>query len=92
MSTTVSVNTYSHTATYVATKLLLSLKEIILGIGLDPAKLSRDWDVLEDGISSWLETRDLERVVLEIHSERTGSLLTRWDLEIQYGYTGDGTL
>lgn len=92
MSTIVSVNTYAHTVTYVATKLLHSLKEIILGIGLDPAKLSREWDVLEEGIATWLDTRHLEEVVLEVYQASTGRLATRWDLEIVYGYTGDGSL
>jgi hypothetical protein len=59
MSTTVVVNTYTHTATYVASKLLLSIKEIVRESGLDPAKLSDQWVVLERGVSTWLESRHL---------------------------------
>ncbi len=92
MSTVVTVNTYTHTVTYVASKLLLSLKEIIREIGLSPSKLASEWADLEEGISTWLQERDLVEIVLEVFNARTGRLATRWDLEIVYGYTGDGSL
>lgn len=92
MSTKVTVNTYTHTVTYVTSKLLYSLQTIIREIGLDPAKLTKDWSTLEEGISTWLEARDLIEIVLEVFDERSGKLATRWDLEIVYGYTGDGSL
>jgi len=92
MSTVVTVNTNTHTVTYVTTKLLYSLQTIINGIGLDPAALTRQWSDLEEGLSTWLESRDLIEVFLEVFSPTTGKLVTRWDLEIVYGYTGDGSL
>lgn len=92
MSTTVVVNTYTHTATYVASKLLLSIKEIVRESGLDPAKLSDQWVVLERGVSTWLESRHLRSLRLEIWDPSTGRLVIPWDLEIVYGYTGDGSL
>jgi len=92
MSTKVTVNTYTHTVTYVTSKLLYSLQTIIREIGLDPAKLTKEWSTLEEGISTWLQARDLIEIVLEVFDERSGKLATRWDLEIVYGYTGDGSL
>ena len=92
MSTSVVVNTHTHTATYVAAKLLLSIKEIVRASGLDPSKLSDQWTVLEKGIATWLESRHLERITLEIYEPSNGRLIKRWDLDIVYGYVGDGTL
>jgi hypothetical protein len=92
MSTTVVVNTYTHTATYVAAKLLLSIKEIVRESGLDPVKLADQWVVLERGISTWLGSQHLQGVTLEIYEPSTVRLVKRWDLDIIYGYSGDGTL
>jgi hypothetical protein len=92
MSTSVVVNTYTHTSTYVASKLLLSIKEIVRASGLDPSTLSDQWETLERGISTWLESRHLRTVTLEIFTASTRTLVKRWDLDIIYGYTGDGTL
>src|SRR5258708_39759513 len=92
MSTSVVVNTYTQTATYVAAKLVLSIKEIVRASGLDPSQLSDQWETLERGISTWLESRHLRTVTLEIFKASTRELVKRWDLDIIYGYRGDGTL
>jgi len=92
MSTFVTVNTYSHTVTYVAAKMLLSVKEVVRQIGLDPGQLTDDWFVLERGISTWLGTRHLEGVTLEVYDSATDKLVTRWDFTVVYGYAGDGSL
>lgn len=92
MSTAVSVNTYAHTVTYVTTKMLLSLKEIIRLIGLDPAKITDEWTSLELAISTWLDSKHLRQVTLEVFDRRADALVTRWDLDVVYGYSGDGSL
>lgn len=92
MSTFVAVHTYTHSVTYVADNMLRSLKEIIRESGLSPEKLTSDWSVLQRGISKWLETRDLERVVLEVYNPSTGDLIHRWDFDIAYGVQGDGSM
>lgn len=91
MSTFVVVNTYTHSVTYVTNKLLLTLKEIINLSGLSPAKLANQWDVLELGIQTWLESRHLKEIVLEVYNPKTDKLVGRWDLAIHYGYTGDSS-
>jgi hypothetical protein len=91
MSTFVSVNTYTHSVTYVTDKLLTSIKNIIRLSGLSPAKFTDDWDWMERGISTWLGTKDLEEVILEVYDPRTDELVGRWDFEIYYDYTGDGS-
>ncbi len=92
MSTFVSVNTYTHSVTYVADNMLRSLKEIIRESGLSPEKLANNWTVLQCGISKWLETRHLEGVVLEVYNPSTGGLVGRWDFDIVYGVQGDGSM
>jgi hypothetical protein len=88
--TLVFVNTYTHSVTFVTDKMLTSLKRIIVWTGLDPAKLTRDWEVLERGVRTWLDSKHLERLMLEVH--RGGALLNRWDFDIEYSYTGDGSM
>jgi hypothetical protein len=92
MSTYAFVDTTAHTVTYVTEKLLLCVKEIIRESGLDPAKMSREWTVLERGVSAWIRSKHLEKIVLEIFDPATGKPVGRWDLGIIYGYGGDGSL
>lgn len=91
MSTFVGVNTYTYSATYVTDKILLSLKSIILWSGLSPEKLVASWEVLERGIKKWLETEHLKNVILEVYNPSTNNLVGRWDIEIRYGFVGDGS-
>lgn len=90
MSTSVTVNTYTHSVTYVTDKMLKSLKDIIRLSGLSPEKLTRDWGVLTRGISTWLSTEHLQQVHLEVYDPKTDKLIGRWDFEIYYGFAGDG--
>src|SRR4051812_17830553 len=92
MSTYAFVDTYAHTVTYVTDKLLLSVKEIIRESGLSPAKMSRDWTTIERGVSTWIRSKHLDKIILEIFDPNTGRLISRWDLEIIYGYGGDGSM
>ncbi len=90
MSTFVVVNTYTHSVTYVTDNILRCLQDIVRQSGLNPAKISTDWVVLEGGIKKWIETKDLEELVLEVHNPKTDELVGRWDFELYYGYT-DGS-
>jgi len=90
MSTYVTVNTYTHSVTFVTNKLLMSLQRIILYSGLSPEKIADEWEVLERGIKTWLASQHLTQLVLEVYRPRTDALVGRWDLEILYGFSGDG--
>lgn len=90
MSTLVVVNTYTHSVTYVTDKMLMSLKEIIRLSGLSPEKFVADWKVLQRGIRTWLNSRDLESVHLEVFSPKANTLIGRWDFDIYFGTSGDG--
>lgn len=92
MSTSVFVNTYAYSVTYVADNILRSFKEIIRESGLSPENLTKEWSVLQRGISTWLGSRHLRRVVLEVYDPRNTKLVGRWDFDISYGLQGDGTM
>lgn len=92
MTTSTFVISYAYTVTYVTTKMLHLLSNIIRDIGLDPSKFTKDWNTYEDGISTWLASRHLQRVTLEVYDPRTNGLVTRWDIEVIYSSVGDGNL
>ena len=92
MSVSTFAVSYAHTVTYVTTKMLLTLKEIIREIGLDPARFTAQWATYEDGISTWLSSRHLQRVTLEVYHPVTNALVTRWDMDVTYSTVGDGLL
>jgi excinuclease ABC subunit A len=86
MSTFVVVNTYTHSVTYVADKMLHSLHQIIRESGLSPEKLTEDWNTLQRGISTWLSTGHLETVTLEVFDPNTDALVGRIISNIQRRY------
>lgn len=92
MSASVFVISYSYTVTYVTTKMLLLLKEIIRQIGLDPARFTDDWGAYENAVATWLSSRHLQQVTLEVYNPTTNALVTRWDLSVVYFSVGDGAL
>ena len=89
--TTVAVNTYTHSVTYVADNILKSMKDIIRLSGLDPTNLIDDWSINMRAIQAWLYSGHLETVVLEIFDPRTDALVGRWDIDVIYTTgLGDG--
>jgi hypothetical protein len=91
MSTFVIVNTYTHAVTYVTDKLLTSIKNIIRQSGLSPEKFTTQWTTIEQGVTAWLRSQHLERLILEVYNPTTDGLVGRWDFDIFYGYEGDGS-
>lgn len=88
MSVSVAVRSYTHSVTYVADNILKSFKDILLYSGLDPGNLANSRDVLHRGISTWIESRHLRKIVLEIHAPSTNRLVGRWDINVSYEATG----
>lgn len=90
--TSVAVNTYTHSVTYLADNILKSFKDVIRLSGLDPGKLAADWETNMLALKTWLGTGDLERVVLEVFNPKTGALIVRWDIDVVYNWSsGDGS-
>lgn len=89
MSTFVAVNTYTHSVTYVTDNILRSLQDIVKLSGLNPSKISEDWETLERGIRTWIDSKHLETIVLEVYNPATNALIDRWDIDIAYDWRGD---
>lgn len=89
MSTFVAVNTYTHSVTYVTDNILRSMQDIVRLSGLDPSRISEEWEVLERGIRTWIDSKHLETIVLEVYNPKTDALIGRWDVGISYGWQGD---
>ena len=88
---TVATYSYTHSVTYV-TDNILRAKDIILLSGLDPEHFADRWESNTRAIKTWLGTGDLRKVILEIYNPATDKLVTRWDIDIVYGWSdGDGS-
>lgn len=88
---TVTVSTSVYSATHVATNMLRGLKQIVAGCGLDTSKLVAQWSVLEAGVAAWVNSRDLEELVLEVWDAKSPSgLIGRFDFTLDYSYYGSG--
>jgi hypothetical protein len=92
MSTSTFVISYAYTVTYMTSKMLMLLKEIIRDIGLDPSKFTNDWATYEEAIRTWLASRHLERIRLEVYDPANNRLVTFWDIDVVYASVGDGSL
>lgn len=96
MSSVVRVNTYAYATTHVATNMLRSVKQIIRESGLRIDIIQNQWTVLETGVATWLRSRHLKALVLEVHDPTKpagGGLVGRFDFTIDYTYgDGDGEL
>ena len=89
--TAVSVNTYTHSLTYLADNLLKSLKDVIVLSELDPGEFVGDWTTNMLAVKTWLGTGDLIAAKLDIYDPKTNGLLIQWSIEIVYSWTGEGT-
>lgn len=88
----VSVYSYTQSATYVADNMLKSMKDIIRLSGLDPTKLTNEWESTHLAIKTWLASEHLEKVVLEIYNPVTNALVGRWDIDVVYQWSsGNGS-
>jgi hypothetical protein len=93
MSTAVHVNVSTYATTHVATNLVRSLKQLVVACDLDATKLLGEWQVLERGVATWLSSRHLQALTLEVHTAG-GTLVARFDFDIDYTYhpAGNGDL
>ncbi len=92
MSVSTFTITFTHTVTHVANKMMQTLKEIIREVGLDPSAFIADWNLYETALVTWLGSRHLKRVTLEVYDPQNSALVTRWDIDVAYDTVGEGTL
>ena len=68
------------------------IRQIPATDGGDPGKLISDWESTNRALRTWIESKHLETIVLEISNATGTSLIGRWDIEIAYGWEGgDGS-
>jgi hypothetical protein len=92
-ATAVRVNTSAYSTTHVATNVLRSIRQIVREAGLSLDYLHGHWDTLELGIATWLGSRHLQKLTLEIWdpTKPTGrDLVGRYDFSVTYDYYSDG--
>ncbi len=89
--TSVAVYSYTHSVTYVADNILKSFKDIIRLSGLDPTNLIESWNSKMLALTTWLQSGHLECVVLEVFDPTTDRLIGRWEIDVVYGASGDGS-
>lgn len=96
MRTSVAVNVHTYSVTHVASNMLRSLRQIIRETGLSVQLMIDQWDWLERGVATWLESGHLKALILEVFdpSDRIDDRRGRFDFNIDYGYYsgGDGEL
>lgn len=85
----VAVYSYTHSVTYVSDNILKSFKDIIRLSGLDPSHLTSEWEILLRGITTWINSSHLEKVILEIYNPKSDALIIRWDIDIVYTWSSD---
>jgi HORMA domain-containing protein len=93
VTTSVRVNSLAYATTHVATNMLRSMKQIVRESGLSIDQVRSQWEVLETGIATWLNSGHLKALVLEVYDpgKPTGAdLVGRFDFSIDYTYYGDG--
>jgi len=81
--TTVRVDTYTQSVTYVVGGLLDLFRTFVDELGLAPDYFAHVLEVLEAGLLTWIEGRYLRTAYLEVYSP-SGSLVTRIDIDIDY--------
>ena len=90
MSTAVQVNVSVYSTTHVASNLVRSLKQLVLACGLNASKLLGEWQPLVNGVATWLASRHLQTLTLEIYGVSSSVLVSRFDFTIDYTYHPNG--
>jgi hypothetical protein len=88
MSTQTYVYTKSHSVNFFSDSMRVALRELIRENGLDPDKLMQEWSTIQRGVRTWLDSGDLNEVVVEFYRPGSSTASARWDFPV--GYDGSG--
>jgi HORMA domain-containing protein len=90
MSTQVysQVFTQTHSIVFMSDNMRNTLREVIRENGISPDQLMQDWETIECGIKTWLQSGHLNKVVVEFFKPGASEASARWEFPI--GYTGSG--
>lgn len=80
----VGVNVAVYPITYVSNEVLNFLIRIVDRRGLDLGYINRNKNIISDGLFSWLSTRHLEKLILEIYDTGKNRVVERFDMNFEY--------
>ena len=91
-----AIQTYAYTKTFAHTHNIVflsdnlrnTLREVIRENGISPGKLMQDWETIERGIRTWLQSGHLTNIVVEFFKAGASASSARWEFPIGYGGTG----
>jgi hypothetical protein len=92
----VAIQTYAHATTFAFTHNIVflsdnlrnTLREVIRENGISPNKLMQDWETIERGIKTWLQSRHLKNIIVEFVRPGASVASARWEFPIGYAGTG----
>ncbi len=90
MSTYAYSQAYSqtHSIVFLSDNLRNTLREVIRENGISPQKLMQDWETIERGIQTWLQSGDLNNIVVEFFKPGAMVASARWEFPIVYAGSG----
>jgi hypothetical protein len=78
----------AHSIVFMSDNMRNTLREVIREYGISPGKLMQDWDTIERGIQTWLQSGHLNNIVVEFFKPGASEASARWEFPILY--TGSG--
>jgi hypothetical protein len=78
----------THTATFAADAMRNALRDLLLGVGLDPLSLVTSWSVNGEAARTWLRSGHLRELVLELYVPGSSKVAARIDIPIRYDGSG----
>lgn len=78
----------THSIVFMSDNLRNSLREIIRENGLDPSRLMQDWQEIQNGVRTWLDSGHLKSVIVEFFRPGSTVASARWEFPVLY--TGSG--
>ena len=88
MGTYVYSYTQTHSILFLSDNMRNTLREVIRENGISPSKLMQDWETIERGIQTWLQSGHLNNIVVEFFKTGASVASARWEFPI--GYNGSG--
>ncbi len=88
MATYTQTYARTHSIVFLSDNLRNSLREIIRENGLDPLRLMQDWQEIQNGVRTWLDSGHLKTVIVEFFKPGAGAASARWEFPVLY--TGSG--
>ena len=77
-----------HSIVFLSDNLRNTLREVIRENGLSPDKLMQDWETIERGIRTWLESGHLMRILVEFLKPGATEVSALWEFPIAYSGSG----